>query len=87
MTCLIRLIEFAAVFYTLKKTRVRQVVLDKWLPLKLVAKDRGPVRRRAEPRPRVDRSARATRKPPREVSKAPKGNGIGATGSKNWVWF
>ena len=21
------------------------------------------------------------------VSKAPKGNGIGATGSKNWVWF
>ena len=21
------------------------------------------------------------------LSKAPKGNGIGATGSKNWVWF
>ena len=21
------------------------------------------------------------------VSRAPKGNGIGATGSKNWVWF
>ena len=21
------------------------------------------------------------------ISKAPKGNGIGATGSKNWVWF
>ena len=23
----------------------------------------------------------------RFVNKAPKGNGIGATGSKNWVWF
>ena len=22
-----------------------------------------------------------------QISKAPKGNGIGATGSKNWVWF
>ena len=29
----------------------------------------------------------ATMRTDRHISKAPKGNGIGAAGSKNWVWF
>ena len=34
-----------------------------------------------------NRSVRRKQLPGAQLSKAPKGNGIGATGSKNWVWF
>ena len=37
--------------------------------------------------PALPGAGAAVANPLAEISKAPKGNGIGATGSKNWVWF
>ena len=38
-------------------------------------------------KPPADLAASGRRARAIPLSNAPKGNGIGATGSKNWVWF